>query len=65
MQVLPTLPVHNDAPFKVYQPVDTPQYNVDFVTLAPMEPQVSLVEPPITIFETSCLLCRLYVRPDS
>ena len=42
MQVLPTLPSHDDAPFKVYEPVATPQYSVDFVTLEPMQPQVSV-----------------------
>lgn len=42
MQVLPTLPLHDDAPFKIYEPVATPQYSVDFVTLEPMQPQVNV-----------------------
>lgn len=40
VQVLPSLPVHRDAPFQTFQPVDAPQFSVDFITLEPLELQV-------------------------
>ena len=41
MQVLPTLPVHRNVPFKKYAAVEMPHYSVDFSSYEPMEPQVA------------------------